>query len=57
MDNDSGQGPIEKADDVKQKVADKLEPSEEELSESGGPAGASSPFSSGERPGEQQSSG
>lgn len=54
MSNASEKGPLDKAEDVKDKVGDKLEPTEDELSQSGGAASASSPFSDGERPGEQQ---
>lgn len=57
MGTDSGNGPIEKAKDAKDEIADKLEPNNEELEGSEGPAGASSPFSSGERPDEQPASG
>ena len=54
MSSDDDQGPLDKAEEVKDEVADKLEPTEDELSQSGGAASASSPFSDGERPGEQQ---
>jgi hypothetical protein len=53
MSQSDDQGPIDKAKEVGQKAADAIEPSEEELSRSGGAAGASSPFSDGERSGEQ----
>lgn len=53
MNQNDDQGPIDKVKEVGQKAADAIEPTEEELSQSGGPASASSPFSSGERPDEQ----
>lgn len=53
MSQNDDQGPIDKAKEAGQKAADAIEPSEDELSQGGGAASASSPFSDGERPGEQ----
>ena len=56
MATDGGDGLVDKVKEAKDAVGDKLEPSNEELEQSGGVGGASSPFSSGERPDEQPAS-